>query len=156
MKGKARRLLSWVCVLALCMSLLPVTALAIGTNGYAENTYNDKESAQEATGVTADKTVSPNEDGTYTVTLSVKGYTQDSSTTQDLPADIVLVVDTSTSMADKVGWKVCGCTEFTEKTGWFGTTRYVCKECNKDYNYQPDSCTNRISINRLDVATVAA
>lgn len=28
MKGKARRLLSWVCVLALCMSLLPVTALA--------------------------------------------------------------------------------------------------------------------------------
>ena len=30
MKGKARRLLSWVCVLALCMSLLPVTALADG------------------------------------------------------------------------------------------------------------------------------
>ena len=30
MKGKARRLLSWVCVLALCMSLLPVTALASG------------------------------------------------------------------------------------------------------------------------------
>ena len=28
MKGKARRLLSWVCVLALCMSLLPMTALA--------------------------------------------------------------------------------------------------------------------------------
>ena len=32
MKGKARRLLSWVCVLALCMSLLPVTALASGTS----------------------------------------------------------------------------------------------------------------------------
>lgn len=155
MKGKARRLLSWVCVLALCMSLLPVTALANGTNGYAENTYNDKESAQEATGVTANKTVRPNEDGTYTVTLSVEGYTQDSSTTQDLPADIVLVVDTSTSMADEVGWKVCGCTEFTEETGWFGT-RYVCKECDKDYTYQPDSCTNRISINRLDVAKDAA
>ena len=156
MKGKARRLLSWVCVLALCMSLLPVTALAIGTNGYAENTYNDKESAQEATGVTANKTVRPNEDGTYTVTLSVEGYTQDSSTTQDLPADIVLVVDTSTSMADEVGWKVCGCTEFTEETVWFGTM-YVCKECDTAYNnYQPDSCTNRISINRLDVAKDAA
>lgn len=32
MKGKARRLLSWVCVLALCMSLLPVTALAVEQN----------------------------------------------------------------------------------------------------------------------------
>ena len=32
MKGKARRLLSWVCVLALCMSLLPVTALAVNGN----------------------------------------------------------------------------------------------------------------------------
>ena len=38
MKGKARRLLSWVCVLALCMSLLPVTALASGTNGNNEGT----------------------------------------------------------------------------------------------------------------------
>lgn len=155
MKGKARRLLSWVCVLALCMSLLPVTALAIGTNGYAENTYNDKESAQEATGVTANKTVRPNEDGTYTVTLSVKGYTQDSSTTQDLPADIVLVVDTSTSMDDEVGWKECGCKEFTRESYWWGE-RYVCNECGKDYDYQPNSCTHRISINRLDVAKDAA
>ena len=32
MKGKARRLLSWVCVLALCMSLLSVTALAVNGN----------------------------------------------------------------------------------------------------------------------------
>lgn len=155
MKGKARRLLSWVCVLALCMSLLPVTALASGTNGSAENTYNDKESAQEATGVTADKTVTDNKDGTYTVTLSVEGYTQDSSTTQDLPADIVLVVDTSTSMDDKVGSKECGCTEFTEETYWWGK-RYVCNECGEDYDYQPNSCTHRISINRLDVAKDAA
>lgn len=119
MKGKARRLLSWVCVLALCMSLLPVTALASGTNGYAENTYNDKESAQAATGVTANKTVTDNKDGTYTVTLSVRGYTDSSTTTKDLPADIVLVVDTSTSMNDKVSSKKCGCTEFTEHTSYW-------------------------------------
>ena len=158
MKGKARRLLSWVCVLALCMSLLPVTALASGTNGYAEHTYNDKTSAQAATGVTANKTVTDNEDGTYTVTLSVKGYTQDSSTTQDLPADIVLVVDTSTSMNDRVSSKRCGCTEFTEGTGIFGVTYYTCNEC--DYVYYgynlPKSCTNEIRINRLDVAKDAA
>ena len=156
MKGKARRLLSWVCVLALCMSLLPVTALANGTNGYAENTYNDKESAQEATGVTANKTVRPNEDGTYTVTLSVEGYTQDSSTTQDLPADIVLVVDTSTSMNDKVGSKKCGCTEFTEHTNRWEVTYYTCNACGEEYWYQPDSCTHEIRINRLDVAKDAA
>lgn len=125
MKGKARRLLSWVCVLALCMSLLPVTALASGTNnGSAEKTYNDKKSAREATGVTANKTVTDNTDGTYTVTLSVEGYTDSSTTTKDLPADIVLVVDTSTSMNDKVSSKECGCTEFTEHTSYWGETYY--------------------------------
>ena len=158
MKGKARRLLSWVCVLALCMSLLPVTALASGTNGYAENTYNDKESAQAATGVTANKTVTDNKDGTYTVTLSVRGYTDSSTTTKDLPADIVLVVDTSTSMNDKVSSKKCGCTEFTEHTSYWGGTYYTCNACDDvyyEYNL-PRSCTNEIHINRLDVAKDAA
>ncbi len=152
MKGKARRLLSWVCVLALCMSLLPVTALASGTNGFAEHTYNDKTSAQAATGVTANKTVTDNTDGTYTVTLSVEGYTDSSTTTKDLPADIVLVVDTSTSMADEVGWKVCGCTEFT--TDWRG--RFKCTACKETYKDKPESCYNYISVNRLDVAKDAA
>ena len=159
MKGKARRLLSWVCVLALCMSLLPVTALASGTNnGSAENTYNDKESAQTATDVTANKTVTDNENGTYTVTLSVQGYTDSSTTTKDLPADIVLVVDTSTSMNDRVGSKVCGCTKFTEHTShWIGTY-YTCDECDDVYyeDNLPKSCTNEIHINRLDVAKDAA
>ena len=159
MKGKARRLLSWVCVLALCMSLLPVTALASGTNnGSAEKTYNDKKSAREATGVTANKTVTDNTDGTYTVTLSVEGYTDSSTTTKDLPADIVLVVDTSTSMNDKVSSKECGCTEFTEHTSYWGETYYTCNACGEEYWYggQPKSCTNEIRINRLDVAKDAA
>lgn len=159
MKGKARRLLSWVCVLALCMSLLPVTALASGTNnGSAEKTYNDKKSAREATGVTANKTVTDNTDGTYTVTLSVEGYTDSSTTTKDLPADIVLVVDTSTSMNDKVSSKECGCTEFTEHTSYWGETYYTCNACGEEYWYggQPKSYTNEIRINRLDVAKDAA
>ena len=77
---------------------------------------------------------------------------------KDLPADIVLVVDTSTSMNDRVGSKVCGCTKFTEHTShWIGTY-YTCDECDDVYyeDNLPKSCTNEIHINRLDVAKDAA
>ncbi len=45
-----------------------------------------------------EKTATKNEDGTYTVTLSVTGATDSSSETISKPVDIVLVVDQSTSM----------------------------------------------------------
>ena len=153
MKGKARRLLSWVCVLALCMSLLPMTALAVPGEG---TSYTDKEAAEQATGVIASKTATENDDGTYTITLSVQGYSDETTTTQDLPADIVLVVDTSTSMDDTVSHRLCGCEEFSHKNGPWGTY-YECQECGHSYyNSKPDSCSNRVSVNRLDVAKDAA
>ena len=153
MKGKARRLLSWVCVLALCMSLLPMTALAAPGDG---TSYTDKEAAEQATGVTASKTATENDDGTYTITLSVQGYSDETTTTQDLPADIVLVVDTSTSMDDTVSHRLCGCEEFSHKKGFWGSY-YECQECGHSYyNSKPDSCSNWVSVNRLDVAKDAA
>lgn len=58
--------------------------------------------AEEATlGVPQhDKTISQNEDGTYTLTLSVTGDTDSTSETVNKPVDIVLVVDQSSSMTD--------------------------------------------------------
>ena len=106
MKGKARRLLSWVCVLALCMSLLPVTALAT-QGGAMTGTETDKVSA-EANGVTVNKWVSEDEHGNYR--LNMEAYASNVVTTESktTPLDIVLVLDASGSMDDTLsdgGWK---------------------------------------------------
>ena len=96
MKGKARRLLSWVCVLALCMSLLPVTALAAGGTSETRTVSTDADSPVQIT-----KTLS--ESGTtedpYELTMEayVGGTVTPSST---VPLDIVLVLDQSGSMED--------------------------------------------------------
>lgn len=99
MKGKARRLLSWVCVLALCMSLLPVTALAAPGSGSslepADKYYalNGEEASSDAD-ITLSKTAVDNRDGTYTVTLSA---TADRVVTAK-PTEVVFVIDGSGSM----------------------------------------------------------
>ena len=96
MKGKARRLLSWVCVLALCMSLLPVTALAAPTeSGTQENPVTNTENQ-----VTVNKWVSTDKDGNYR--LNMEAYASNVVTTESktTPLDIVLVLDQSGSMAD--------------------------------------------------------
>lgn len=54
------------------------------------------------------KTIKDNGDGTYDLTLSVTGDTEQSSTST--PVDVVFVVDVSSSMNDKVD-------------GWFGKSR---------------------------------
>ena len=102
MKGKARRLLSWVCVLALCMSLLPVTALAAPGSAMT-GTETDKVSA-EANGVTVNKWVSTDEDGNYR--LNMEAYASNVVTTESktTPLDIVLVLDQSGSMDDDYSW----------------------------------------------------
>lgn len=52
-------------------------------------------------GIVTSKTVTPNEDGTYTLRLEsyVTGHTTTSTTTKAIPVDIVLVLDQSGSMA---------------------------------------------------------
>ncbi len=115
-----KRLLAILLALALVVSLMPVGVLAAHSEGNPSNdyTYNDKESARDETSVTANKTVTENQDGTYTVTLSVEGYTSETSETKYLPADIVLVVDTSTSMDDAV-YVTCGTEIAKDNAGYF-------------------------------------
>ena len=58
-------------------------------------------SAEEGTGLSApqtNKTLIPNDDGTYTLALSVTGETASSSSTSCSGANVVLVLDTSNSM----------------------------------------------------------
>ena len=101
MKGKARRLLSWVCVLALCMSLLPVTALAAPTeSGTQENPVTNTKNQ-----VTVNKWVTGTgtEDNPYTLTMEAYASNEVTSTTTTKPLDIVLVLDVSGSMDEKFG-----------------------------------------------------
>ena len=94
-----KRILSCFLALAMALSLLPMSVLAAGGQS-----YDNKDTAKNETGVVAQKTAASNDDGTYRVTLSVKGNQETSTGTKNLPADIVLVVDTSTSMKDWVDW----------------------------------------------------
>ena len=119
MNSKAKRLLSWLCVLALCMSLLPMTALAAGRSGtpteaqnqVVENggtVYYDKEGKEVTASQLGDnnsvvemtKTVASTEkENEFEVTLNVKtnqNVTELSSENPD--AAVVLVIDTSGSM----------------------------------------------------------
>lgn len=96
-KKTGKRLLTWVLVLVMALSLLPLNALADESQA---TVFTDAEEAQNATGVKASKKRSePDSYGNYTITLSVEGTTTTSETTNNLPADVVLVVDTSGSMA---------------------------------------------------------
>lgn len=97
----SKKIVAMLMAVAMAFSLLPVTALAAGEE--SNKTYDDKDTATQETGVTASKTASANGDGTYTITLKVDGTTKTETGKQNLPADIVLVVDTSTSMLEDVG-----------------------------------------------------
>ena len=92
----SKKILAILMAVAMAFSLLPVTALAAGEE--SNKTYDDKDTATQETGVTASKTASANGNETYTITLKVDGTTKTETGKQNLPADIVLVVDTSTSM----------------------------------------------------------
>lgn len=152
MQRKVKRLLSMLMVVAMLLGMLP-TGSAFAQDGE----YNNPETALKETAVKATKTVSgPDSDGNYTITLGVEGDTTTSTEMKNVPADIVLVVDTSTSMEDEVdGTKICG--GKIEERG-FIYHWYECSNCGKKYdaNNHPEYCTAIISMNRLDVAKSAA
>lgn len=140
----------WSLLLALVMvmSLLPMSALA-----EEATSYSNKEKAKNDTSVEANKVAADNGNGTYTVTLSTKGVTETGSETQNLPADVVLVIDSSGSM------DFCGSTNFTKYEGNNGKIAYKCDVCGKIYNYNkvPDYCTNEKSVaDRMSNAQAAA
>ena len=125
-----KRVVAILMTLVMVCSLLPVSVLATG------NTYDDKDEAAAATGVTANKTVSKNDDGTYTVTLSVTGTSEDNPETINHPADIVLVIDDSGSMDDRVSQK-CAAESYFSHEEWYpiiGTvTVYTCDTCGETF-----------------------
>ena len=135
-----KRFLASLLALIMLLGILPTSAFAA-----EDGTYSNKEQAAAATGVQADKTVTENADGTYTITLSVKGTSTTETTENQLPADVVLVVDTSGSMA----W--CG-GELTS-----ATAGYRCTVCSTWWSlFHTESCCTNETDRRLKAAKAAA
>ncbi len=144
-------------VLALFLTLvMAVSVLSVGAFADVQ-AYDDKDTAINDTSVTANKTVSgPDVDGNYTITISVKGSTTTVPGVNNLPADIVLVVDTSTSMNDPATTKVCG-GELKKSTVGYNCVNchewYRASEAERYYYTCPNIITDQT---RLDIAKAAA
>lgn len=149
-KKVGKRLLTWVLVLVMTLSLLPLNVLA------------DEANPAEPGKVTAKKECSgPDATGNYTITLTVQGNSVPSTDTMTTPAnaDVVLVVDNSGSMESKVG------TPCEEKKGDFNKEFkiaiyvYTCKKCGAKYYEDlaglfpaPDVCTGQTGVTKRIVA----
>lgn len=91
-KKTGKRLLTWVLVLVMALSLLPLNALA-----------TDGPETGGGSGMNFDKRADSNGDGTYTITMTAQATGTTTTTTKVKPMDIVLVLDQSGSMKDKFG-----------------------------------------------------
>lgn len=94
-KKTGKRLLTWVLVLVMALSLLPLNVLAAG------GSETDSGSGM----IFTKKLVSdvPDKDGNYTIQMTAQATGKEVETTKPVPMDIVLVLDQSGSMADKFG-----------------------------------------------------
>lgn len=100
-----KRIIALLLALILTVGLLPTVALA--ATGDEETTANPiiNPGSQTANGVTLSKTAAKNADGTYTIRLEAyaPGSSTTTETTEEVPTDIILVLDRSGSMKDKMG-----------------------------------------------------
>lgn len=107
----SKKIVAMLMAVAMAFSLLPVTAFATGgTNGQAPvtKTASDKN-------LTMNKTVKPNKDGTYTVSLESYATGSVTTTQAPVPMDFVLVLDVSGSMTGEIASYTY---QATDKTSW--------------------------------------
>lgn len=149
-KKVGKRLLTWVLVLVMTLSLLPLNVLA------------DEANPAEPGKVTAKKECSgPDATGNYTITLTVQGNPVPSTDTMTTPAnaDVVLVVDNSGSMETSVGEPCEEKKEYFTKEFKYGFHVYTCKKCGAQYWEDllawfpaPEVCTGQIGVTKRIVA----
>ncbi|MBO5329868.1 MAG: hypothetical protein J6A71_05030, partial [Anaerotignum sp.] len=114
---KKRRLLAWLMTLVMMVGLMPATALA--EESTATLTPDPVTVTRDGDALaTLAKTAVDNGDGTYDVTLSVTA----SETIESQPVEIVLVLDSSGSMA----WCTSDVEEHSHKNSCYSLT------CEKD------------------------
>ena len=108
----------------LCLALLASLPVLPGGAAVADDPADN--------GMKISKTATPNDDGTYTITLEAYATGSKVTTTvqKDIPTDIVLVLDQSGSMADDIG-KVSFDKYENEVNRWGNITTYHTR--NQDY-----------------------
>ena len=99
MKRSLRRAVSLLCVLAMCLSLLPTTALA-GEDG--ETSSATQSVTATSNGVTVNKYLSGSGTTEDPYKLTLEAYASNTITTSSKPLDIVLVLDVSGSMEEEL------------------------------------------------------
>ena len=145
-KKVGKRLLTWVLVLVMTLSLLPLNVLA-DEIPETDNTPGKVTATKSVTG--------PDATGNYMITLTVQGNPVPSTDTMTTPAnaDVVLVVDNSGSMSTKTG-ESCNTQRnaFVKKEAGYTYDTYTCPKCGAKYiefhwglPYVPDVCTGQIS-----------
>ena len=94
-KKTGKRLLTWVLVLVMALSLLPLNVLA----------ENGSETDSSSGMIFTKQLVSdePDVDGNYTIQMTAQATGKTTTTDKAVPMDIVLVLDQSGSMKDKFG-----------------------------------------------------
>ena len=111
----SKKILAILMAVAMAFSLLPVTAFA--TDGTPEgNSQTPEKVTASENNLTMNKTVTPKGDGTYTVSLESYATGSVTPTQTPVPMDIVLVLDVSGSMGDKIASYDY---QKTRKTSWY-------------------------------------
>lgn len=136
-KKVGKRLLTWVLVLVMTLSLLPLNVLA-DEIPETDNTPGKVTATKSVTG--------PDANGNYMITLTVKGNPVSSTDTMTTSAnaDVVLVVDNSGSMETKVG-ELCNEPRAHFKSLDLLGVRVQCQICGAKYwsRHAPDFCTGQ-------------
>lgn len=124
-KKTGKRLLTWVLVLVMALSLLPLNVLA------ANRLETDSSS-----GMNFDKRADSNGDGTYTITMTAQAT--GTTTTKVEPMDIVLVLDQSGSMADDFNGNSTSNNEARRQYAMKTAVNSFIDEVNKKYSNEAD------------------
>jgi len=122
--------------LLLCLSLV-CTLFVSGTTAYAEGESNPGD------GMKIDKTATVNNDGSTTITLEAfaTGSKVITTQTEDVPTDIILVIDQSGSMKEEMGQSQVF-VEYKDEEGYFQTTYHT---RNQDYyKYRHNGGSNNL------------
>ena len=130
MKNAKKRVWSIVLTLAMLLSLLPVSAMAVGDTraGEAGNPLT-----RTSNNITVNKYVSGNADVGYSLTLEAYAANQQTTTTTTAPLDIVLVLDVSGSMADPISYTAASNTNWSYNDIHNSDTTYYYRD--RDGNY---------------------
>ena len=155
-KKVGKRLLTWVLVLVMTLSLLPLNVLA--------DEIPETDNTPGKVTATKSCTTEPDSNGNYTITLTVQGNPVPSTqtTTTYANADVVLVVDNSGSMETSVGTPCEEKKEYFTKEFKYGFHVYTCKKCGAQYWEDllawfpaPEVCTGQIGVTKRIVAAKA-